>query len=69
MGVAIIVEPKTAPHQTKDQWVYGISLALITLFFQMIKVPNAVVVSLMMANISYFVSFLLELLVITRFEL
>jgi hypothetical protein len=55
MGVAIIVEPKTAPHKIKDQWVFGISLALITLFFQMIKVPNAVVVTLMMANILYFV--------------
>jgi hypothetical protein len=55
MGTAIIVEPKTSPHQSNEQFIYGIAMAAIVFGFQVFKVPNALILGLMTCNVLYFI--------------
>ena len=54
IGSAIIVEPKTSPTKTRDQIIYGISMALLILGLAFINVPNSPIIGLMLGNLLYF---------------
>jgi hypothetical protein len=54
IGSAIIVEPKTSPTKTKEQLIYGISIALLIMALSWISIPNAPIIGLMLGNALYF---------------
>jgi len=51
----LIIEPKTSPVKTKQQLVYGVLMAFFIAGLAVLKVPNAVVIGLLIGNIGYFV--------------
>ncbi|MFT4851617.1 MAG: hypothetical protein ACI83B_004184 [Sediminicola sp.] len=55
MGTAIIVEPKTSPHKSNEQLIYGIAMAAIVFVLHVFKVPNALILGLMLCNVLYFI--------------
>jgi hypothetical protein len=55
MGTAIIVEPKTSPHKSNEQLIFGIAMAAIVFGFHLFKVPNALILGLMICNVLYFI--------------
>ncbi|MFT4662508.1 MAG: hypothetical protein ACI87N_001530 [Flavobacteriales bacterium] len=55
MGVAIIVEPKTSPHIGNEQLIYGIAMAAIIFGLHVLKVPNALILGLLICNVLYFI--------------
>jgi hypothetical protein len=54
IGSAIIVEPKTSPAKTKEQIIYGISMALLIMGLPLLNVPNAPIIGLLLGNAFYF---------------
>ncbi len=54
IGSAIIVEPKTSPNKIKEQIIYGISIALLTMGLSLANVPNGPIIGLMLGNAFYF---------------
>lgn len=54
IGSAIIVEPKTSPAKTRDQIIYGISMALLIMGLSLLKVPNVPIIGLLIGNALYF---------------
>ena len=54
IGSAIIVEPKTSPTKTKEQLIFGISMALLIMGLSLLSVPNAPIIGLMLGNALYF---------------
>ncbi len=54
VGAAVIIEPKTSPVKTKQQLVYGVLMAFFIAGLAALKVPNAVVIGLLIGNIGYF---------------
>jgi len=55
IGAAVIVEPKTSPFKVKEQVIYGISMAVLITILELIKVPNPIIIGLLLGNIGYFV--------------
>jgi hypothetical protein len=55
MGTAIITEPKTSPHKTNEQIIYGIILAIIIFGLHFFNVPNSLILGLMIGNVLYFI--------------
>ncbi len=55
IGSAIIVEPKTSPTKTKEQVIYGISMALLIMGLSLVNVPNFPIMGLMVGNLFYFI--------------
>ncbi len=53
-GVAVIVEPKTAPSNKQQQIVYGVISAVFITGLTIFNVPNSLVVSLLFLNLAYF---------------
>jgi hypothetical protein len=54
IGSAIIVEPKTSPVKTREQIIYGISMALLIMGLSLLKVPNVPIIGLLIGNALYF---------------
>ena len=54
IGSAIIVEPKTSPTKTKEQIIYGFSMALLILGLSLANIPNFPIIGLMVGNLLYF---------------
>lgn len=54
IGSAIIVEPKTSPAKTKEQIIYGISMALLIMGLSFLNVPNFAIIGLLIGNAFYF---------------
>jgi len=55
IGAAVIVEPKTSPNIPKEQLVYGVLMAVFISGLSLFKVPNAIVVGLLISNVVYFI--------------
>ena len=55
IGAAVIVEQKTSPFKVKEQVIYGISMAVLIAILELIKVPNPIIIGLLLGNIGYFV--------------
>ena len=55
IGSAIIIEPKTSPSKTKEQIIYGISMALLIMGLSLLNVPNVPIIGLLIGNALYFV--------------
>ena len=54
IGSAIIVEPKSSPSKTREQIIYGISMALLIMGLSLLNVPNAPIIGLLIGNALYF---------------
>jgi CDP-diglyceride synthetase len=54
IGSAIIVEPKTSPSKTKEQIIYGITIALLIMGLSLLHLPNAPIIGLLLGNAFYF---------------
>jgi len=54
IGSAIIVEPKTSPVKTREQLIYGISMALLIMGLSLLDVPNVPIIGLLIGNAFYF---------------
>ena len=54
IGSAIIVEPKTSPSKTKEQIIFGVSMALLIAGLSLINVPNSPIIGLMLGNLLFF---------------
>ena len=54
IGSAIIVEPKTSPAKTREQIIYGISMALLIMGLSLLNVPNVPIIGLLIGNAFYF---------------
>ena len=55
IGSAIIVEPKTSPVKTKEQVIYGITIALLIMGLSLLKIPNVPIIGLLLGNAFYFI--------------
>jgi hypothetical protein len=54
VGTAVIVEPKTSPNNIKQQFIYGLLTAVLLAIFNYLKIPNAIVLVLIISNVLYF---------------
>lgn len=55
IGAAIIVEPKTSPNKVNEQFIYGITMAMIIIGLSLVKIPNAPIMGLLVGNVLYFI--------------
>ena len=55
VGAAIIIEPKTSPIKIKEQVIYGFSIAMVTILFKVLNIPNSIVMGLLIGNLAYFI--------------
>ncbi len=54
-GTALVVEPKTSPTDKKQQVIYGGLVAIIIATFELLSIPNSIVLGLLVGNLGWFI--------------
>ncbi len=54
-GTALVVEPKTSPTEIKHQVIYGGLLAIFIATLDLLSVPNAIVLGLLVGNLAWYI--------------
>lgn len=55
VGAAVIIEPKTSPSSVKEQIIYGLFVSFIIFGLELFKMPNSIVIGILIGNISLFI--------------
>jgi len=53
-GAAVVIEPKTSPIKPREQYIYGVALAVLIGLLNFLDLPNAIVIGVLIANLGLY---------------